>query len=417
MPDDDADEPHLSAAEIEAFQRDATFADAESSTPEYYPRMTNMSAGFLQQRIMRPTTPERPEYVTIELSAGTDDDEQLKKSVAVSRWNMLWESAQFRRRFFDENELTPDLMGIADRGDCNIVFVPRTPSRYYEYAPLFHLIKRSTLERFGLPLLRAAQWPFLAMTHDISRYLPVDFEKRLAQAWGSTVWRHLISGSPVSAFSLDDPIRLLAHNLDFWLPPVTEVIQQTLGDFPLIGATDNRGDLPDTVTLIDGSTLEGAVPGWPRKGGDIWTGEEMAGWMVDDVVEEADSNGQLRGILEAVKANRVADDFSDRWSFAREDFERKLYRKRSKATVTFVELTDTVPVQGPGTEIEVTSRLVSADFMALLNPKERQVVILLTSGHTNLTDIAEVMGYANHSPISKKLANIRRQAEMFFDSR
>lgn len=89
---------------------------------------------------------------------------------------------------------------------------------------------------------------------------------------------------------------------------------------------------------------------------------------------------------------------------------------RPTSKINFAELTDTIPAQGPDTELEVTSRLVSADFMALLDAKERQVVVLLTSGYTKLTDVAEAMGYANHSPISKKLARIRRQAEMFFDS-
>jgi len=71
-------------------------------------------------------------------------------------------------------------------------------------------------------------------------------------------------------------------------------------------------------------------------------------WTVD----EADAEGRLRGILDAVRSNRVEDDFSERWSFAREDFERKLYHKRSKVKVRFVELTDTIPVQGPETEVE-----------------------------------------------------------------
>ncbi len=42
-------------------------------------------------------------------------------------------------------------------------------------------------------------------------------------AW--IVWPHLVSGSRLSAFSPDDPIRLLAHNPDLWLPAVTAVIQ------------------------------------------------------------------------------------------------------------------------------------------------------------------------------------------------
>lgn len=86
---------------------------------------------------------------------------------------------------------------------------------------------------------------------------------------------------------------------------------------------------------------------------------------------------------------------------------------RSKVSVRFVELTDQIPVQGP--ETEIIGNEVAADFMALLKEKERQIVILLNSGHTNLTDIAEVMGYKTHSPISKKLSRIRALASQQFD--
>ena len=133
----------------------------------------------------------------------------------------------------------------------------------------------------------------------------------------------------------------------------------------------------------------------------MWRGEDKAATFVELTVEKADATGRLRGILDAVRSNRVADDFSARWSYAREDFERKLYRKRNKITVKFVELPETIPVQGPDTKVQ--NRVVFADFMALLNERERhQIVILLSRGHTNLTDIAAQLGYANHSPISKR---------------
>jgi hypothetical protein len=37
----------------------------------------------------------------------------------------------------------------------------------------------------------------------------------------ATVWRHLMPGSPLIGFTHRDPTRLLAHDLDFWIPPVT----------------------------------------------------------------------------------------------------------------------------------------------------------------------------------------------------
>ena len=81
-------------------------------------------------------------------------------------------------------------------------------------------------------------------------------------------------------------------------------------------------------------------------------------------------------------------------------------------SVRFVELTDNIPVQGP--DSDVVGRLVTNDFLALLDVKQRQIVILLSSGYRQ-HEIAEHLGYANHSPVAKRLAQIRRQASAFFD--
>jgi hypothetical protein len=165
--------------------------------------------------------------------------------------------------------------------------------------------------------------------------------------------------------------------------------------------------------LIDGTVLDSVVMANPRMGTDLWRGEAEAAEFLQWTVDEADADGRLRGILDAVRSNRVEDDFSGHWSYAHEDFERKLYRKRSKVKVRFVELTDTIPVQGPETEVE--ANLVFADFLALLDRQERQVVVLLQSGVTKVGDVASILGYKNHSPISKRLAQIRKKAAEYFD--
>jgi hypothetical protein len=405
------DEPELSEARNEAIWREDVLLapEHEHASPEMYPRLWNISAGMMYNAVIRAEVPSPPEYVTVPMPTSRRDDQTLIMAGGVSQWNMLWEAAQFRRRFFDEDDLPAQLFKVADRGDLNVVFIPRTKSRYYEYAPLFHLLSRDTLERYGLPLLRGGQWPFLAELTSVDRYLPVDFETRLSRAWASAVWRRLVPGSSISGFTKSDPVRLLAHNLDFWLPPVTAVIQDLLRELPVV----DHGVTTEPVRLTDGSVLDGALRANPRKGGEVWCGEEDAAEIVDWTVDEADADGRLRGILDAVRSHRIEDDFSDRWTYAREDFERKLYRKRNKIKVRFVELTDTIPVQGP--ETEITDRIVFGDLMALLNERDREVVVLLHSGVTNLTEIAEIMGYSNHSPVSKRLNRIRKQAARFFD--
>jgi hypothetical protein len=400
------DDRELTEAEIEAFERD-NFLEDPGVSADQYPRLWNVSAGMIYQRVLRALEPSPPEYVTVSLPRWRRTDVEL--GLAIAEWNMLWEAAQYRRRIFSEEQLPPQLREIADRDDVNVVFVPRTASRYYEYAPLFHLLPRATVEHHGLPLLRGGQWPYLAEAGWICRYLPMDFQMRLERAWAYAVWRHLMPGSPLRAFSGSDPIRLLAHNLDFWLPPVTAVVQDILRDLPVV----DKGVKEVHPLLTDGTVFEGAVMANPRMGSDLWRGEAEAAEALRWTVDKADATGQLRGILDAVRSNRVEDDFSEHWSYAREDFERKLYRKRSKIKIRFVELTDTIPVQGPETEVE--ANILFADFLALLDKRDRQVVVLLQSGVTKVGDVAKILGYRNHSPISKRLARIRKKAAEYFD--
>ncbi|MDG9674816.1 sigma-70 family RNA polymerase sigma factor [Micromonospora sp. DH14] len=381
----------------------------ESAEPEVYPRLWNMSAGHLVRGVIRAEDPLRPEYVAVPLRPGLWDEASLKLSLAITKWNLLWEASQFRRRFFDDEELPAPLYKIADQGDVNVIFVPRTESRYHEYAPLFHLLSRTAAQRHGLPLLKRGQWPFVAQLEDIDGYLPSDFRDRLARAWAGTVWRHLMPQpqSGIAKFTEDDPIRMLAHNLDFWLPPVTQVLEDYLREFPVV----DNDIAPGPVSLEDGSILRGATIANPRTGGDLWRGEQEAAEAVRRSVEAADATGRLRGILDAVRSHRCEDDFSPLWSGAREDFERKLYHKRAKLRVRFVELTDTIPVHGP--EAEVVDQLLIGDFLALLDTRDRTIVVLLRSGVTKLTEVADIMGYQSHSAVSKRMDHILRRAIRF----
>lgn len=52
---------------------------------------------------------------------------------------------------------------------------------------------------------------------------------------------------------------------------------------------------------------------------------------------------------------------------------------------------------------EIVGQMVFADFLALLDERQRPVVVLLHSGVTKLTDVASILGYSNHSAISKHL--------------
>jgi DNA-binding CsgD family transcriptional regulator len=251
----------------------------------------------------------------------------------------------------------------------------------------------------------------------VADVLPVNFDERFSACFAEHIWPLLCPGSSRKAFSATEPLRLLAHNLDFWLPYLDLAAQELVRSWGRTRVEDERQQ--KKIEKVRGMPKPPEYPEYtverPLHGGYIWSGEEEAWEVTRRVVELADESGKLRGIIDAVRSHRVEDDFSSKWSPAKEDFERKLYRKRSKTRVTFVELDDTIPVYGPDSEVELDRKLFWEDLIALLDPKERHVVVLLRSGHTQ-SEIAAALGYQNHSPISKALKRILRKAQRLLGS-
>ena len=69
----------------------------------------------------------------------------------------------------------------------------------------------------------------------------------------------------------------------------------------------------------------------------------------------------------------------------------------------------------PGEKVMVDADAVQLlEAWKMLNERERQVVILLHSGLTKVGDVAGALGYKNHSPVSKRLALIRKKAADYF---
>ena len=388
-------------------------ARGEELDPAAFPALDNLSAAFFYRFLPIPDERQPPEFVYVPstLHAGIQEGPELHQSVTVTSWNICWEAGQLRHELFAD-ELPDGLRWLGGHTSDNIFLLPRpNRHRYFAYAVLFHLIPKQILARHGLPPLRRGLWPHYTEDYWRESLLPDKFDNRLSHAFTDLVWRRLDSGSGHSAFSPSEPIRLLAHNLDFWLPYAHEVVERRLRLMPRVRVESEE----QARLLADGRAAApaGVTVQRPRMGGLLWAGEEEAFAAVDELVDVADASGRLRGIIDSIRSSRVEEDFSDRWSFAKEDFERKLFRKRSKIKVNFVELSDTIPVHGP--ESEVHENILWEDFMGFLNRKEREITVLLRNGFTRVGDIASEMGYANHSPVSKALARIRSKALDFLD--
>ena len=386
-------------------------AEGEELEPWRFPELGTLSSAFWYDFIPVAKDPSAPEIIFIPTNK-TNNNEVV---AALADWNFMWEAAQYRREVVNQGRFKsefPDLSSWIDSlPEANIYLVADTKTKYDAYAPLYHILPKRLLDRHGLPALKRPLWPNNGVAWWNESILPHDFTQRLSRAFAEHVWHYFDSGSGVKAFSATDPLILLSHSLDYWLPSAIKAIEHRMCAFDRV-----EPETPKQVDLLAKARKEDFPEvsiERPRMGGTLWMGEDEAAEVTEDIVNISDRNGQLRGIIDAVKSNRVVDDFSPCWSYAREDFERKLYSKRSKVRISFVELKDTLPVHSPRSEY--TDNLLWQDFSALLNARERHIVVCLRNGTTKLGDIAASLGYANHSPISKALARIRKKAAEFLD--
>ncbi len=393
-----------------------SLAKGKDLKPNRFPHLSNLSAAFVFQFLPRPNDVVPPEFVYVPLPARLtkERDQFWKLHNLIAEWNIAWEAAQLRTNFFDETSgISEELAWIKDCNDRNLYLLPDRPyHRYWAYAVLYHLLPRRTLERFGLPTVRKGMWPYISDVGLIEHLLPSDFEERMSQAFAFHIWPLLNSGSKLRAFSHDDSLRVLAHSLDFWLPYAYEVASEYARQLGRV-SFDNPQQAKKLLGLRE-TLPQDIFADRPMMGGTLWMGETEAWDATKAIIKRADERGRLRAVIDAIQSNRVEEDFSSCWSRAREDFERKLYHKRAKVKISFVELNETIPVHGP--EAEIHEHLLWQDFLAFVNTKERAIVVLLRSGETKLKDISQKLGYANHSPVSKALKRIREKAVKFLQS-
>lgn len=124
-----------------------------------FPSLTNVSAAHIYRFVPRPTRRLIPEFVFIpfELERGKYPfelkEEKLKIRLLVAQWSFLWEAGQLRPEFL-EKEIPSKLKWLKKYKNTNLYLIPDMGEiKYDAYKPLYHLLPKRTLERWGLPLI------------------------------------------------------------------------------------------------------------------------------------------------------------------------------------------------------------------------------------------------------------------------
>lgn len=399
------------------------FADID----EIVPRFDLMAPAFIFDVVPVPLRDRQQAEVAF-VPLGRRREPSLATVGILSEWNMLWEAEHLRGDLLFELDRRrrphpePELAALAPFQGRNVHLIPYRRNRpAATYAPLYYLLSREELQRYSLPALHKGCWPIEASIATMTPNQIDQADARFARAFAAHVWPYL-SGRPERSFSEDDPIRVLAGDLSFWMPPMIELLHHYGATFFDEYDLSDKPGLPERIAEANEQLEQLGHPVYYRParcGGTLWAGPEEAAEVTAALVEEADADGHLRNVIDAVRSNRVHDDFSACWSREREDFERHFYHTRSKVKVAFVECPESGAIHSPFTQYadhaeDVTDRLAFNEFLTLLDPKNRQIAVLIGRGVTRHQEIARRLGYANHSPVTKRLRALRTIARRFF---
>lgn len=144
-------------------------------------------------------------------------------------------------------------------------------------------------------------------------------------------------------------------------------------------------------------------------------------YVMERVVKRGIKEQGWQPVLDVVREFPCDEDF-EKWNTnVRKDFQRKWYHTRSKKvkTVSLEQLLEDddggiyyVPDRSQNIEVTVIAKDFSERFLASLPDKEREILQLRHDGFTH-AEIADRLGYANHSGVIKRMQAIEKKFKAY----
>ena len=272
------------------------------------------------------------------------------------------------------------------------------PMRNAEFIPMYYFIPRRILEACGAELNALPRNPQKILRSkaacdliesDLFRLLIVD-------AVAYMVWPYMGFTEYMEVYSGDDPAWRFAHSPEIW---VQELIDE--------------GILPSAESFLRNANEEfGYVP------------ETEIDAMLRVIVPQAMERHHIGEVIQVAQEYRCFEDFDFRKSNQKTDFIRQWYHTRAKHPQislegfreTYAENHDGQEWDMPDSSQDVQEAVVSQatvdQFRATLNKKDMAILEMRLQGYT-LEEIAEKLGYQNHSGVLKRIRKIGQAYEAF----
>ncbi len=299
---------------------------------------------------------------------------------------------------------------LEERRNPNLILVPTYGGNSDLDMMLAGLLPDALVEQHRLTRRRTSL-NLLYTNHDLDG----GHGSRARAAFSQHIWSRLCPRVRLqeSAFAANSSLRLLAGDTRFWAHRLYRLALDRRDVY--FEPTQNEESHWRPLDELQEKVLS-AVPAEerhlfhisrPLMGGTIW--DVFDADERDEVIEAAiDGDGvmaSLEPVIEVLHQHRTHEDFSDRHSWIKEDFERSFYSKRARLKVDLVETIDDAPAYDLEPN-EPYEQVLFRDVIAMLDQKERRLVLALRMGKS-ASNIARDAGLRGHASVTRRIGALK----------
>lgn len=275
-----------------------------------------------------------------------------------------------------------------------------TPFRNAEFIPAYYFIPKSMLAQCGAELCNIPRNPrkLLCDWNAIATVESDLFQLLIIDAYAFMVWPFMGLGAKREIYSGYEPSWILAHSPAYWIQEMTD-----------------EKIIPTSKELLDNGGIDFDFG---------YVSEAEIEHFFDWLVPQAMAHQNIKAVIETAKEFRCFEDFDFRRSRQKTDFYREWYHTRTKhpqiSLASFQEdyekshdgMEWDMPDERLDLELEAVDRVQVDTFLKMLTEKDKQILEMRMDGFT-LEEIADKLGYANHSGVLKRIRKIGQAYEKY----
>jgi hypothetical protein len=353
----------------------------------------------------------------------------------IAEWNRRFRNGLLRKA--DNLEWVQGMLpALRGRSNPNIFLVPRIKGYTELHSMLASIVPEGILRRHGI-WKRNAFFSLIPFLHGFCEELdkPELFERiswkesnarkvEAARAYASGacrafeeyIWTKLARHHRwhYEFFDPTSPLRLLAGDVRFWMNRLYRLAVEWSEDFEEVSGEGENWESIEALTHklrenLPQEQWSNFLGRRPLMGGSLWNPDdpEDCEAVVEEMLNGAGIMESLQAVLEVLHTHPVHEDFSDRYSWIKEDFERSFYRKRAKVKVTLLETVDDLPVWSAKEPVGYGD-ILFRDLLSFFDRRDQHIFIAVRQGKT-VSEIATELGHKGHAAVSRRLAEIKRK--------